>query len=127
MNVLAPRLVFSGTHYGVSEAWRIKVWREADLWVEEFGPPRMVFEGGAPGVDHHAKMWARARGHDVQTFDADWETFGNAAGMYRNEFMCLAADPGDHGLALPHPDRPSPGTRNCIGHMRRCGLIVRIR
>lgn len=124
MEALAPRLVFSGSRFGLDARWRQHVWTCADAWVEVFGPPRIVFEGEASGVDTHAKAWAKFRGFVVEPFYADWKTFGNAAGIYRNEFMMDAADPGDHLLAFPHLTKPSPGTHHAITYASANGLFV---
>lgn len=122
----AVRLVIAGSKFGFGERWRAHVWHHADMWVEAFGKPRIVFEGEAPGVDTHGRAWAEARGLGVKPFPADWKTFGNAAGIYRNEFMLDETDPGDHLLAFPHSQKPWPGTKHCIGYAVKNGLVVHV-
>lgn len=49
---------------------------------------------------------------------AEWNVYGNAAGMIRNRFMIdLGAT---YGLALPQGS--SPGTRNCCLYARNAGI-----
>lgn len=49
--------------------------------------------GGAAGADAMASGWALARGVEVKTYHADWETHGRAAGPIRNQQMLDAEDP----------------------------------
>lgn len=74
-------------------------WREIDT----------VISGGARGVDAHGEQWARARGHQVERFEANWNVWGKRAGMIRNRKMAQAC-----ALGLIFWDGESRGTKNMI-------------
>ena len=77
-----------------------------------------VFEGGAPGVDAAAHVWARNVGKPVSTFWADWDTWGRAAGPIRNKRML---DAGAE-IVIAYPG--GPGTYNMCKQAREHGLRV---
>lgn len=52
-----------------------------------------VIEGGARGADRHARSWARSNGLPVLTVDADWHSYGKAAGAVRNGWMLTYGAP----------------------------------
>lgn len=39
-----------------------------------------VVSGGATGADHGGELWAALRSIPIRRFQADWATYGNAAG-----------------------------------------------
>jgi len=82
-----------------------------------------VVQGGARGVDLMAARWAYEHGVPMREFAADWNTYGRAAGMIRNEIMAQYASMGDGGLIAVW-DGGSPGTRNMIDQAERYGLQV---
>jgi hypothetical protein len=51
-----------------------------------------IIEGGASGGDHLGRLWAEAYGIPYQTFPADWDKHGKAAGYIRNSQMVEVAD-----------------------------------
>lgn len=53
----------------------------------------LLMEGGATGADHHAREWAKNRSVPHQTFDANWERYGNHAGRVRNAQMLREGRP----------------------------------
>ena len=61
--------------------------------------PAIVIEGGATGADAIARQWARDRGAYLDTYPADWNRDGKAAGPIRNARMLAEGRP-THGLAL---------------------------
>lgn len=60
----------------------------------------LIIEGGAAGADLLARKWAQENGVPVQTFEAEWEKYGKAAGPKRNERMLAEGNP-DGVIAFP--------------------------
>jgi len=56
-------------------------------------PFTAVLTGGASGADELAERWARAHQIPVETFAADWERHGKAAGPLRNQRMLVEGRP----------------------------------
>ena len=54
----------------------------------------LLIEGGASGADEFARRWARARGIEVATFNADWDRYQGRAGLIRNSQMLREGRPG---------------------------------
>jgi predicted Rossmann-fold nucleotide-binding protein len=78
-----------------------------------------IVEGGAPGADTHARIWAQANGVDVRTFYADWGTHGRRAGPLRNARMLEEGRP-DGVVAFPG----GRGTADMIRQAMTAGLKV---
>ena len=78
--------------------------------MDEHGDGVLVLHGGARGADHLTGKAARLLGLSVREFPADWETFGHAAGIRRNDRM-LDERPD---VVLAFWDGVSPGTRHAI-------------
>lgn len=55
-------------------------------------PDITIVSGGADGVDKAAEDWAKARGVPCKVFPADWEQFGERAGIKRNAEIMENAD-----------------------------------
>lgn len=47
----------------------------------------LIIEGGQTGADRLARDWAKLRGIEYETEDADWKRYGPAAGPIRNALM----------------------------------------
>jgi predicted Rossmann-fold nucleotide-binding protein len=56
-------------------------------------PFTAVLTGGASGADELAERWAHAHQIPVETFAADWEKYGKAAGPLRNQRMLVEGKP----------------------------------
>jgi hypothetical protein len=82
-----------------------------------------IVSGCARGVDTLAIEWAEHAGFagSVVRFPAEWDRYGKAAGMIRNQQMAWY---GTHLVAFW--DGGSPGTRAMIDMARREGLQARI-
>lgn len=95
------------------------VWRVLDDLLREKGP-LTVIEGGATGADRFARRWAqfRVQGHIRE--DADWRTYGRAAGMIRNRKMLQLWKP-DLVIAFPG----GKGTANMVEIARAAGTTIR--
>ena len=93
-----------------------------DKLTSKFDKSRMsVICGEARGADTVGKNWARSRSVDVESFPADWDTHGKAAGYIRNAEM---AERGTHLIVFW--DGESRGTRNMIEVAKEKGLTVRV-
>ena len=106
-------LVCGGRDYADS----MRVERELDAlakWTAKIS----IIEGGASGADAFAHRWAQKRNAPIQTFRADWEAHGKAAGPIRNAKM-LAAGP-DLVLAFPG----GKGTADMVRRARLAGVKV---
>jgi predicted Rossmann fold nucleotide-binding protein DprA/Smf involved in DNA uptake len=68
-----------------------------------------IVTGDAAGVDTQAKQWALDAGLSVEVFVANWNIYGNQAGMIRNKLVVDKAD-----AVLAFWDGSSPGTRHVI-------------
>lgn len=81
--------------------------------------PDMIIEGGAAGADSLGRLWAKENGILCQTFRADWNMNGRAAGPIRNRQM-LAAHPDATVVAFPG----GRGTENCVATAKLLGHTV---
>ncbi len=85
----------------------------------EFRPrDHLIIEGGAMGADRLARLWAVENGVHVATVHALWNSYGRAAGGWRNSTM-LWLQP-DQVLAFPG----GVGTRDMKLKARAVGLRV---
>ncbi|MGC9439311.1 DUF2493 domain-containing protein [Streptomyces sp. WG5] len=102
-----------------------KVWRELDALLSEHGS-LIVRHGGCPtGADIHAQDWCYAfywAAVGQETFSANWDKHGKAAGPIRNREMAQAgAD-----LCLAFPFGESRGTWNCVNECKKVGISVKV-
>ena len=81
-----------------------------------------VVSGRARGVDTLGETWARQHHRPVDTYPADWDHYGKAAGHIRNTAMAKNADAL---IALLAPD--SRGTANMIKQAEKHGLKIFIK
>ena len=68
-----------------------------------------IIEGEARGVDRAAKQWATRYNCPIESYPANWDEYGKAAGYIRNEIMVKACD-----FCLIIWDGKSNGTRSDI-------------
>lgn len=68
-----------------------------------------LISGTAKGADRLGERYAREHGYKVEKFPADWQAFGNRAGVIRNRKMAEYAD----GL-IAFWNNESRGTKNMI-------------
>lgn len=78
--------------------------------------------GGAKGADMLGKNWGKKNSIEVKEFPANWEKFGNAAGIMRNVSMANHAD-----ALIAIWDGKSTGTRHMIEEARRKNLKVYVK
>lgn len=79
----------------------------------------VIIEGGATGADTLAHAWAKATGIRIESFPADWDLHGKAAGHIRNRKMLDHGRP-DYVVAFPG----GPGTADMVRQATREGLPV---
>jgi len=80
------------------------VFKRLDQLLEGIENP-VIIQGGAKGADKLAADYAQAKDIPLETYPADWKTFGKRAGYLRNEEMAKAGDicivfPGGKGTAI---------------------------
>lgn len=85
-----------------------------------FGPFECVIEGGARGADHFAAIWSvRENIAERLKFQADWSTYGLAAGPRRNQIMI---DEGKPDLVVAFSG--GRGTADMVSRARKAGITV---
>lgn len=72
--------------------------------------------GGARGADTLGYGWAKENNIPVKMFPAEWDIYGNSAGMIRNHEM---GDYADYLVAFW--DGKSRGTADMINYMQQLG------
>lgn len=77
-----------------------------------------VVSGRARGVDSLGERWAHENGVPLQTFPADWEKFGKAAGPIRNGEMAEYSE----ALIAVMWSEGSKGTANMVKQAEAKGL-----
>lgn len=90
-----------------------------DAMLEALGVSE-VFHGGNGNVDLFADRWALELGLPRRVFNADWKTFGRAAGPMRNQEMIKALPPGSVVLAFPG----GKGTASTVRYAQRAYIPV---
>ncbi len=85
----------------------------------EKGRPIVIVQGGARGADYIAKAWAEKHGIPGETFKAEWNKYGRAAGPIRNSAM-LKTSP-DLVIAFPG----GRGTNDTVTKAQKLGIEVR--
>lgn len=79
-----------------------------------------IIHGGAKGADSLGGEWARTRNISVRVFKADWNKYGRAAGIIRNEGMLKEGKP-DLVVAFPG----GKGTAHMIMIAEEAGVEVK--
>ena len=81
--------------------------------------PKRLAQGGARGADAHAREWAEALSVPCDTFAADWERNGKAAGPIRNVRMLTEFKPT---LVVAFPG--GVGTEDMVRRAERADVPV---
>lgn len=79
----------------------------------------MILEGGARGADRMAREFAKWKGIPVETYVAEWDVYGRAAGPLRNREML---DNGKPDLVVAF--KGGRGTANMVLQARQRGIPV---
>ena len=86
----------------------------------------LIIEGEARGADTLAKRYAIDKGYQLASFPANWDLYGKAAGLWRNELMVSELSLYPHRAALFFWDGESRGTRHCIGEVAKRDIPYKI-
>lgn len=97
---------------------RKRVWAELDHLHATRGVDSVI-QGGASGADALAKQWATCWGFRYETYAADWQRHGRAAGPIRNARMLHESKP-DLVLAFPG----GRDTADMVRRAREAGVAV---
>lgn len=81
----------------------------------------VIVSGHASGADSLGERYAQDRGFQLETYPADWQAHGRAAGPIRNAKMANVA----HAL-IAFWDGKSRGTKNMIETARKYNLKVAV-
>lgn len=79
----------------------------------------VLIEGGARGADTLARVWAVQRGVRVETYPAEWDVYGKAAGARRNAQMLAEGKPN---LVVAFPG--GRGTADMVRQAKAAGVPV---
>ncbi len=93
-------------------------------WLNSLGITKVI-TGGARGVDLWAADWATVKGLPLTVYEADWETFGKAAGPIRNARMLwdlVLADPETEIAVVVFPG--GRGTADMVRRAEQTGVRV---
>lgn len=82
-------------------------------------PIHTIIQGEARGADQMAEMWALRRGIQLDSYPADWATYGKSAGPRRNQKMLTEGKP-DLVVAFPG----GTGTADMVRRARAAGVRV---
>lgn len=81
----------------------------------------VIVSGHASGADSLGERYAQDRGFQLETYPADWQAHGRAAGPIRNAKMASVA----HAL-IAFWDGKSRGTKNMIDTAKKHNLHVAV-
>lgn len=79
----------------------------------------LLISGGASGIDQCAEAYARKRGLPILLFPPDYDRYGRAAPLVRNQAIVEAAD-----LVVALWDGQSRGTQQAVRYARGLGVPV---
>jgi len=91
-----------------------------DCELQKYSNPSII-SGGASGVDSIAKEYAINKGLDYTEINADWSSYGRAAGPIRNKLIVEMAD-----TVYAFWDEASKGTWSTIQLAKRLGKPCQI-
>lgn len=104
---------------GRSYSDRAYVYETLDKFHKTFKVTFLI-QGGATGADLLAKDWADERDLPCQTYKADWNKYGRAAGPRRNARMIK--ENTDLGAVIAFPG--NTGTEDMIDKAKKAGIQV---
>lgn len=92
--------------------------------LNEFGD-LVVIEGEARGADTHARLACEKHRIPFESYPANWEKYGKAAGPIRNKQMIIEGKP-THGLGFHRSITESRGSKNMRDQLIAAHIPVRI-
>jgi hypothetical protein len=87
--------------------------------IHEVTPFTAIIEGGATGADRIARTFATFMDIPIETYDAEWDKYGNGAGPIRNKKMI---EEGKPNLVVAFSG--GKGTANMVKQAQAAGLRV---
>lgn len=81
---------------------------------EDNNSTMILIHGTASGADRIAEQYALSKGWKIESYPADWNTYGKSAGPRRNEKMVRESCPN---VGLVFWKGNSSGTKNCMEHL----------
>lgn len=94
---------------------------QINAYVDSLPPETVIVSGGARGVDSWAVERAKKRKMSVRVLNADWDTYGKAAGMIRNSEIVAQSD-----RVVAFWDGESRGTQNTMHKAQKAGKLARV-
>lgn len=85
--------------------------------------PEVVIEGDARGADRMAGIAGELAGAEVEVYPAEWDKFGRAAGVIRNQRMLDYGEP-THVIAFHDDLANSRGTRDMVNRALKAKIPV---
>ena len=92
------------------------------LILDRFHIAKLLF-GDAAGVDEITENYAKTHGIPFDRCDANWNRYGEAAGVIRNGEMVQKIQKAN-GLVVAIWDGTSPGTHDCMKQAIKKGVVV---
>lgn len=115
------RVLMCGSRYWKD---RVKIRIELERLLDEVEEFFTIIQGEARGADTLAREEAVDLGINVESFPAQWEAFGKAAGPMRNQAML---DSGVDLVIAFHEDlSASKGTLDMVRRSRKAGVEVKV-
>lgn len=99
----------------------IAMWDQFAIYDDEF----LVISGGARGADTHARLACEKHGFIFLEFSAQWDKFGRAAGVIRNQQMIDEGRP-DQGLAFHKDISKSKGTLDMFRRLQKNNIACSV-
>lgn len=94
-------------------------WFFKEFLQDKTGEEIVIISGHASGADTLGERYAQEKGFKIETYPADWDKYGKAAGPKRNEQMANIAN-----ALIAFWDRKSKGTKSMINLAKKKGLQV---
>lgn len=79
-----------------------------------------IVHGGARGADSLASLWAKKNGVEVEVWKPDWDSYGRAAGIMRNQDMLNSGV----DIVIAFPKGEARGTRDMMRRAKKEGVEV---
>lgn len=95
--------------------------RELLPLIAQTGDEIMIISGGANGADTLAVDLADELGLDVKVFNPNWDKYGKAAGVIRNELIV-----NECNFLIAFWDGESHGTKHSVDMARRLGKLSKV-
>lgn len=95
--------------------------RKMDLYTIKFRRIEVILGGMKKGADGLGFKWAMECWWRAKLYHPDWDKYGKAAGVLRNEEMAKVGD-----VLVAFWDGSSPGTTDMIARARKYGIPTKI-